>query len=164
MKEDAKELVKKLVRQYIKSRPKGISLKLSWNDRRSRISLVGDGLNKAVEYYDTIPFSLFASGVIEACEEVYGKLKVVPVSFREDIYENDKVSLDLYPTGGLGVFNIYVKYEGEWVVSKFDKLIRRMFAPIIVFRGFKNLVTEEMKTKITIERLKDPFSQYSYRL
>jgi len=58
MKEDAKELVKKLARQYIKSRPKRISLKLSWNDKRSRISLVGDGLNQAAEYNDTIPFSL----------------------------------------------------------------------------------------------------------
>ncbi len=97
MRKDAKELVKKLVRQYIKSKPKRISLKLSWNDRRSRISLIDDGLNQAVEYNDVISFSLFAYGVMEAYEKVYGRLKVAPVSFREDIYENGKVSLNLYP-------------------------------------------------------------------
>ena len=53
----------------------------------------------------------FAHGIIEAYEEVYGKLRVISVSFREDIYENDKVSLDLYPTGGAGRFDIFVKYK-----------------------------------------------------
>ena len=112
-KNNPKEIVKKLVAQYIKSKPTRISLKLSWNDKKSRISLIGNGLNQAVEYPDTIPFTPFAYGVIEAYEEVYGKLRVVPVSFREDIYENDKVSLDLYPTGGAGIFDIYVEYKGE---------------------------------------------------
>jgi len=54
MKENVKESVKKLVRQYIKSRPKRISLKLSWDDKRSRISLIGDGLNRVIEYPDII--------------------------------------------------------------------------------------------------------------
>ena len=44
------------------------------------------------------------------------------------------------------------------MVDKLEKLIRRMFTPIVVFRGFKNPVIEEMRNGITIERLKDPFS------
>ena len=52
---------------------------------------------KRIEYSLTISFASFAEGVIEAYEEVYGKLRVVPVSLGEEIYENDKVSLDLYP-------------------------------------------------------------------
>ena len=44
------------------------------------------------------------------------------------------------------------------MVDELEKCIRRMFAPIVVFRGFEDLVTEEMKTKITIKRLADPLS------
>lgn len=113
MNENPKEAIKEIVSKYIKSKPKRISLKLSWDDKHSRISLAGDGLDEAVEYSDIIPFGSFARGVIEAYEEVYGKLRVLPVSFREDVYENDKVSLDLYPTGGAGIFDIYVEYRGE---------------------------------------------------
>ncbi|MHA1209676.1 MAG: hypothetical protein ACTSSA_12170 [Candidatus Freyarchaeota archaeon] len=43
---------------------------------------------------------------LETYEEVYGKLKVIPVSFREDVYENDEAPLDLYPTGGTGRFDM----------------------------------------------------------
>jgi len=50
-----------------------------------------------MEYPLTISFASFAQGVIEAYEKVYGKQRVVPVSLGEEIYENDKVSLDLYP-------------------------------------------------------------------
>ena len=50
-----------------------------------------------VEYDCTIPFISFAHRVIEAYEEAYGKLRV-PVSFREEIRENDSASLDLYST------------------------------------------------------------------
>jgi len=39
------------------------------------------------------------------------ELKAVPVSFREENYENDKVCLDLYPTGGAGIFDIFVEYK-----------------------------------------------------
>ncbi len=70
-------------------------------------------MDKTFEYSGTIPFTPFARGVIEAYEKVYGKLKVIPVSFREDVYENDQVSLDLYPTGGAGRFDIFVKYKGR---------------------------------------------------
>ena len=53
--------------------------------------------------------SFFAQGVIDAYKDAYGELKV-PVSFREEIYENDWVSLLLHPTGSVGVLDIYVKY------------------------------------------------------
>jgi len=54
----------------------------------------------------TISFAGFAQGVIEAYEEVYGKLMVLARSFREEIYENEKVSLNLYPIGGTGIFEV----------------------------------------------------------
>jgi len=113
MKEDAKEVVKRILKQYIKSKPAKISLRLSWDSKHSEISLEGNGVKETVEYSDIISFSSFAHGVIEAYEEIYGRLSVVPVSFREEIYRNDKVSLDLYPTGSLGIFDIYVEYGGE---------------------------------------------------
>ena len=52
---------------------------------------------KRIECLLTISFAGFAQGVIEAYEKVYGKQRVVPVSLGEEIYENDKVSRDLYP-------------------------------------------------------------------
>jgi len=64
-----------------------------------------------MEYPLTISFASFAQGVIETYEEVYGKLRVVPVSLREEIYENDKVSLVLYPSGGAGVLEVFVTYK-----------------------------------------------------
>jgi len=44
------------------------------------------------------------------------------------------------------------------VADELEKCIRRMFAPIVVFKGFEDLVTEEMKARITLERLSNPFS------
>lgn len=41
------------------------------------------------------------------------------------------------------------------MADELEKYIRRMFAPIIAFKGYEDLVTEEMKNRIIIERLKD---------
>lgn len=39
------------------------------------------------------------------------------------------------------------------MVDKLEKHIKRMFAPIVVYKGCEDLVTENMKTRIHIERL-----------
>jgi len=106
-----REIVKELISQYIQARPRKISLKLYWEDKRSTISLNGDNLNQIIEHPQTIDFTSFAHGVLEAYKEAYGNLEVVPISFREEIYKNDKVSLDLYPTGSAGIFDIFVRYK-----------------------------------------------------
>ncbi len=54
---------------------------------------------------------------MEAYRDAYGDLKVVPISFREEVYENERVSLDLYPTGGAGIFDIFVRYRGGEAVE-----------------------------------------------
>lgn len=36
-----------------------------------------------------------------------------------------------------------------------SRLIKKMFAPIVVFKGYEDMVTEEMKTRIMAERLKN---------
>ena len=68
-------------------------------------------MNQIIEHPQTIDFTSFAHGVLEAYKEAYGELEVVPISFREEIYKNDKVALDLYPTGSAGIFDIYVEYK-----------------------------------------------------
>jgi len=108
---EPREIVKELVSRYIQAKPTKISLKLSWNDKRSLINLKGDNLDQTAEYFHTIDFTSFADGVIEAYREVYGDLKEIPVSFRETVYKNDKLSIDLYPTGGAGIFDIFVDYK-----------------------------------------------------
>ena len=112
----SKEIVSELISRYIKAKPRRISLKLNWNDKSSLINLKGENLDETVEYSHTIDFTSFANGVLEAFREVYGELKAVPISFREEIYENDKVRLDLYPTGSAGIFDIFVEYKilEEW--------------------------------------------------
>jgi len=110
MKSD-KEIVRKLMSRYIKAKPRRISLKLNWNDRRSLINLKGENLDETAEYSCAIDFTSFANGVLDAYKQVYGELEVVPISFREEIYKNDKVSLDLYPTGSAGIFDIFVEYK-----------------------------------------------------
>jgi hypothetical protein len=110
-KHGSKKVVKELVLKYVKDKPSRISLKLNWDDNRSVISIYGDSLKESVEYSQTIDFNSFAYAVVEAYEEVYGKLEVVPISFREEVYRNDKISLDLYPTGSAGIFDIFIKYN-----------------------------------------------------
>jgi hypothetical protein len=111
--EKPKEIVKEIVSRYIQAKPRRISLKLYWEDKRSTISVNGDGLNEKIEHPQTIDFTSFAEGVLEAYREAYGELEVVPISFREEIYRNDRVSLDLYPTGSEGVFDIFVEYKDK---------------------------------------------------
>lgn len=111
MEERPKEIVNKLISKYIKDKPRGITLKLDWDDKRSIVDVRGNGTDQTVEYSQTIDFTSFAHGVLEAYREPYGELEVVPVSFREEIYKNDKVSLDLYPTGSAGIFDIFVHFK-----------------------------------------------------
>ena len=111
MDEKPKEIVSKLISKYIKDEPSRITLKLDWKDRRSIISIKGDNLDQTFEYLQTIDFTSFAHGVIDAYRKAYGELEVVPISFREEIYRNDKVSLDLYPTGSAGIFDIFIEYK-----------------------------------------------------
>jgi len=91
---EPREIVKEIVSQYIQAKPRRISLKLYWGDKRSTISINGDNLNQTIEHPQTIDFTPFAHEVIEAYKEAYSELEVVPISFREKIYKNDKVALD----------------------------------------------------------------------
>lgn len=108
---DAKKIVKELISRYISAKPKKISLKLHWNDKRSLIHIRGDGLDETAEYSRAFYFTSFAHGVLEAYREAYGELEVVPISFREEIYRNENVSIDLYPTGSAGIFDIFINYK-----------------------------------------------------
>jgi len=105
-----RETVRDVVSKYVPRRPERITLRLFWDEDRSLITIKGDGLDETVECSGTVPFTPFAYGVVDAYRDAYGELKVVPVSFREEIYKNDRVSLLLYPTGSAGIFDIYVKY------------------------------------------------------
>jgi hypothetical protein len=111
--QDPTEIVKKLVSRYIPAKPRRISLKLYWNDKGSLINLKGDNLDQTAEYFQAIDFTSFADGVIEAYREAYGELKEIPISFRETVYKNDKLSIDLYPTGSAGIFDIFIDYKEE---------------------------------------------------
>lgn len=68
-------------------------------------------IDQTAEYSKTIDFTSFAHGVIEAYREAYGELKEIPVSFRETVYNNDKLSIDLYPTGSAEIFDIFIEYK-----------------------------------------------------
>jgi hypothetical protein len=109
--EKSKEIVSKLVSKYVREKPSRITLKLDWNDKKSSIIFEGENLNQLVECPRAIDFTSFAQGVLDAYRKEYGELEVVPISFREEIYENEKVSLDLYPTGSAGIFDIFIKYK-----------------------------------------------------
>jgi len=111
MEKNLKEVVKKFIAEYIKSKPRRITLRLYWDSKHSTISINGTNINRTIEHPHTIDFTPFANGVLEAYREAYGELEVVLVSFREEIYRNDKISLDLYPTGSAGIFDIFIKYK-----------------------------------------------------
>jgi hypothetical protein len=113
---EAKDVVKELISKYVKDKPNRISLKLDWEYDRSIISIRGENLKESVEYQQTIDFTSFANGVVEAFRDEYGELEVVPISFREEVYKNEKVALDLYPTGSAGIFDIYVNYKQEEII------------------------------------------------
>ena len=105
------DIVEGIVSQYIDKRPRKIALKLSWNDKTSAISFNGDNLNHTIEIAQTIDFTSFARGILDTYQKVYGEMEVFPTSFREEIYKNDKVALDLYPSGSSGRFDILVNYK-----------------------------------------------------
>ena len=47
---ESKEIVRDLISNYIKAKPRRITLKLNWNDKRSLINLKGDNLDETAEY------------------------------------------------------------------------------------------------------------------
>jgi hypothetical protein len=108
-----RELVKEIVLRYIEKKPRRITLKLNLklNEERSVI-IIESGLGEEIIEIDRIiDFTSFGYGVVDAYRDVYGDLEIIPISLREDIYQNEKVSLLLYPTGSAGVFDIYVEYH-----------------------------------------------------
>jgi len=102
-----RELVKKIVMQYINLKPTRISLRLLWDKNSSLITID----EKTVEVEEIISFSSFADGVIDAFREIYGELELIPVNLRTDIYRNSKITIELYPTGSLSRFDIYIQYH-----------------------------------------------------
>jgi hypothetical protein len=112
--EKPKQIVSKLVSKYVREKPSRIKLRLDWKDKRSSISVEGENLNQVVDYPHVIDFTSFAQGVLDAYRREYGELKVMPISFREEIYENEKVSLDLYPTGSAGVWTFLSSISKNW--------------------------------------------------
>lgn len=42
------------------------------------------------------------------------------------------------------------------MVDKFEKEVKRLFAPIIAYTGWEDVVTDDMKMRIQIERLGNP--------
>jgi hypothetical protein len=106
-----RELVKEIVLRYVEKKPRRITLTLKLNEERSVIIIESELGEEIIEIDRIIDFTNFAHGVIDAFEEVYGELKVIPISLREDVYENDRLTLTLYPTGSIGVFDIYVEYH-----------------------------------------------------
>jgi hypothetical protein len=102
-----RELVKRIVLRYIGEKPRRISLRLLWSEGKSLITID----DKTIEIKDIVDFTSFGYGVVDAYREVFGDLEVIPVDLRTDIYQNNRVKLELYPTGSLGVFDIYVEYH-----------------------------------------------------
>lgn len=45
------------------------------------------------------------------------------------------------------------------MVDKFEKEIKRLLAPIIAYKGWEDVVTDEMKNRIQIERLANPLRE-----
>ncbi|MEM0220035.1 MAG: hypothetical protein QW213_06855 [Thermoproteota archaeon] len=85
--EKPKEIVKELVSQQIKQSLKESRLNSIGKIRRSAININGDSLNQAIEYLQTIDFTSFAHGVLEAYKETHGDLEVVSISFRKNLRE-----------------------------------------------------------------------------
>jgi hypothetical protein len=80
-----REVVKELVSKYIRSKPRRISLKLDWCEKRSAVKIIGDGWDQSVELPRIIGFTSFAKGVLDAYREAYGELDAIPISLREEI-------------------------------------------------------------------------------
>ena len=107
---ELRELVKKIVLQYINLKPTRISLRLLWNKNSSLITIESDA-EKTIEIPEIISFSSFGYGVVDAYRETFGELELIPVDLRSDIYQNNRVTLELYPTGSLSRFDIYIQYH-----------------------------------------------------
>jgi len=102
--------VKELVLRHIPERPKRISLRLMYDPMPwEPVSAIKIGEHD-YESERVVDFTSFGRGVVEAFSEAYGELREIPVSFRETIYKNEKVVVDLYPTGSAGIFDIYIQY------------------------------------------------------
>ena len=105
------EIVEELILKYIDEKPTKITLKLDTGRKESEIEIRSEKTKRSFKYPKEISFTSFAEGVLSAYRKVYGRLEVTGAGFREEIYKNDKVSLDLYPTGSVGIFEIFVEYE-----------------------------------------------------
>lgn len=110
---DTYEVVKKLVLDNVHEKLIRISLKLDFRRERSKIYFQDVDKTKVYEIKAVIGFSTFARAVRDAFEERFGEFKVDPLSFREDVLRNDRVELVLSPTGGLGLFDIWVNFRGN---------------------------------------------------
>ena len=103
MERKTEELVKDGIARCMSRKPKMISLKLTRDDLYE-IRIAGEGWEERVNHLFTISSTSFTLQVVDSYEEVYGKSMILARIFREEIYENEEASLNLYPSGGTGIF------------------------------------------------------------
>lgn len=105
------EDLKSLLEEAIKHKPTRISLRIvagkSWEDSTAIVDVAG----QKNHFKKPISFTEFGKAVEEVFQKAYGELKVVPISFREELLVNDHVMLRYVPTGSMGIFDIYVVYK-----------------------------------------------------
>lgn len=110
------EDLKNLLASSIKHRPTKISLRIitgeSWDSSTAEVETAKMGEEPEKRAFERpISFAEFGKAVEEAFREAYGELKVVPISFREELLVNDHVMLRYVPTGSMGTFDIYIVYK-----------------------------------------------------
>jgi hypothetical protein len=111
IKESPEDIVEHFVKDAIQKKPYKISLQLDWNNKKSVLEFDGLDYHSSTAYPLTIDFSSFARGLLNAYKKAYGQLYLASTSFREEVYKNDKVAIELYLTGSAGIFDVYIEYE-----------------------------------------------------
>ena len=110
------ENLQELLEKAIKQKPTRISLRIksgeSWDTSTSEVKTTRFGEPSVkTAFKRPISFAEFGKAVEEAFAKAYGELKVVPISFREELLVNDSVMLRYTPTGSMGFFDIYITYK-----------------------------------------------------
>lgn len=100
-----KREVKRLLREAVKNNGvTSVVYRYPWGKRKPKtISINGNTYTVRA-----MSFGEAANLVLEVCKRIFGELKYVGGTFREETYANSKGKIHLYPTGSAGLFEFTI--------------------------------------------------------
>jgi len=92
-------------------RPRVITLRLRYPTKHSIVTFASDTGEITLTFDKPIGFTPFVKAIKSALEGAFGELILKYSTFREEWYDNQALEIHIFPTGSLGILEIFLRWR-----------------------------------------------------